>query len=98
VRYPGLALYAALLALALGSYVGVEAFVDGVRSASPSLLAAGLGIVVLGIALDFALSSLGPGSRGRCRVLLVPRDGAKLCVGGVETTGADAMLARLARR
>jgi hypothetical protein len=96
VRYPGLALYAGLLALALGSYVGVEAFVDGVRAASPSLLAAGLGIVVLGITLDFVLSSLGPGSRGRCRLLLVPRDGSKLCVGGVDVVGADAMLSRLA--
>jgi hypothetical protein len=98
VRYPGAAVYAGLLALALGSYVGVEAFVDGVRAASPSLLAAGLGIVVLGIALDFALSSLGPGSRGRCRLLLVPRDGRQLCVGGVDASGADAMLSRLARR
>jgi hypothetical protein len=89
-------MYAGLLALAVGSYVGVEAFVDGVRAASPSLLAAGLGFVVAGIALDFGFSSLGPGARGRCRLLLVPRDGAKLCVGGVDPSIADAMLARLA--
>jgi len=97
VRYPGVGVYAGLLALGLGSYVGVEAFVDGVRAASPSLLAAGLALVVLGIALDFALSSLGPGARGRCRVLLAPRDGTKLCIGGVDTAAADALLARLAR-
>jgi hypothetical protein len=97
VRYPRLALYAGLLALAVGSYVGVSAFVDGVRAASPSLLASGLVIVALGLALDFALSSLAPGAKGRCRLLVVPRDGAKLCVAGVEPHRADAVLARLSR-
>ena len=74
-----------------------SAFVDGVRAASPSLLATGLAIVALGLALDFALSSIVPGARGQCRLLVVPRDGAKLCVGGVDTGRADAVLARLAR-
>ncbi|HEY3822619.1 MAG TPA: hypothetical protein VGL81_35885 [Polyangiaceae bacterium] len=97
VRYPRIALYAGLLALAIGSYVGVSAFVDGVRAASPSLLASGLAIIALGLALDFALSSLAPGARGKCRLLLVPRDGSKLCVAGVEPRRADAVLARLSR-
>lgn len=97
VRYPRLALYAGLLALAVGSYVGVSAFTDGVRAASPSLLATGLVIVALGIALDFALSSIAPGARGQCRLLVVPRDGAKLCVGQVDARRADAILARLAK-
>lgn len=95
VRYPSIALYAGLLALAVGSWVGVAAFVDGVRAASPSLLAWGLGIVALGLATDFALSSLAPSARGRCRLLVVPRDGSHLCIGGVDTARADAVLARL---
>jgi hypothetical protein len=95
VRYPSIALYAGLLALAVGSWVGVAAFVDGVRAASPSLLAWGLAIVALGLAIDFALSSLAPGARGRCRLLLVPRDGNGLCIAGVDTARADAVLARL---
>ncbi len=97
VRYPRIALYAGLLALAVGSYVGVAAFVDGVRAASPSLLATGLAVIALGLALDFALSSISPGVRGRCRLLLVPRDGRQLCVGGVDSRRADAVLARLAK-
>jgi hypothetical protein len=96
VRYPKIALYAGLLSLAVGSYAGVSAFVDGVRAASPSLLASGIAIVGIGVALDFALSSIWPSTRGRCRMLFVPRDGAKLCVGGVDTQRADAALARLA--
>jgi hypothetical protein len=97
VRYPSIALYAGLLALAVGSWVGVAAFVDGVRAASPSLLAWGLAIVALGLGIDFALSSLAPGARGRCRLLVVPRDGSHLCVGDVDTARADAVLARLSK-
>jgi hypothetical protein len=98
VRYPRLALYSGLLALGIGSYVGVATFVDGVRAASPSLLALGLAVIVLGVALDFALSSLAPGALGRCRVLFVPRAGRKLCVAAVDPHRADSLLARLSRR
>jgi hypothetical protein len=98
VRYPRLALYAGLLALSIGSYAGVAAFVDGVRAASPSLLGAGLLIAILGIAIDFVLSSVVPGARARCSVVLVPRRGRRLCVGGVDLQAADAMLARVAHR
>jgi hypothetical protein len=97
VRYPSLAMYAGLLALAVGSYLGVATFVDGVRAASPSLLATGLAVVALGLGLDFVLSSVAPGLRGRCRVLFVSRDGTRLCVGDVDAGRADVLLARLAR-
>jgi hypothetical protein len=97
VRYPRLAFYAGLLALAAGSYLGVSAFVDGARVSSPSLLASGIAIVALGLALDFALSSVAPTARGRCRLLFVPREGGKLCVAGVDLQRADAVLGRLAR-
>jgi hypothetical protein len=97
VRYRGIALYAGLLSLAVGSYVGVTALVDGARAASPSLLASGLVIVAVGIALDFVLSSVAPGARGRCRLVVVPRDGRPLCIGGIEAKRADELLARLSR-
>ena len=94
VRYPRAAFYAGLLALALGSYVGVRAFVDGVRAASPSLLLTGLVVVALGIAADFVLGSVLPGGRGRVRVVFVPRTGKAICVGGVDASRADDALAR----
>jgi hypothetical protein len=97
VRYPGAAFYAGLFALAIGSYFGVATFVDGVRAASPSLLAVGLLVVAAGIGIDFALASIAPGARGRCRVLFVPRDGTAVCVGDVERVRADAALSRIAR-
>ena len=94
VRYPRAAFYAGLLALAIGSYVGVRAFVDGVRAASPSLLLTGLVVVALGIAADFVLGSVLPGGRGRVRVVFVPRVGKALCVGDVDAKRADDALAR----
>jgi hypothetical protein len=98
IRYPRLPMYAGLVALSVGSYLGVAAFVDGVRAASPSLLGTGLAVVALGLAIDFALSSIAPSARGKCRLLFVSRDGRTVCVGGVETGLADALLARLSRR
>jgi hypothetical protein len=95
VRYPRIAFHAGLLALAAGSYVGVSSCVDGARAASPSLFAAGIGVVALGLAVDFALSVVAPGVTGTCRVVLVPRDGAKLCIGAVDVSRADALMARL---
>ncbi len=97
VRYPAVALYAGLLALSLGSYLGMAAFVDGVRASSPSLLLTGVVLVVIGVAVDFAFSSLTPGFRGRCRVLFVPRTGRAVCIGDIDIAAADSLLARLAR-
>jgi hypothetical protein len=95
VRFPSLGLYAGLLALALGSWVGAGVFTDGIRAASPSLLGTGLAVLLAGVLLDFVLATLVPGSRGRCRVLLRPRRGPTMCIASVEPTRADAALARL---
>lgn len=98
VRYPRLAFYAGLLALAFGSYIGVRAFADGVRSASPSLLLIGLVIVLIGIAADFVLGSLVPGSRGKVRLAFVPRSGPIVCVGDVDAKRADDAITRTLRK
>lgn len=98
VRFPRLGLYAGLLALALGTYIGVGAVVDGVRAASPALLFWGMVLVAGGIALDFVLSSLKYGLQGRCRVLLAPRKGRTVCIGYVDPQRADVALASLAPR
>ncbi|MCL2724046.1 MAG: hypothetical protein FWD69_06370 [Polyangiaceae bacterium] len=97
VRYPRAAFYAGLLALAFGSWLGVRALMDGVRAASPSLLLAGLAIIALGIAADFVLGSLLPGTRGRCRIAFVPRVGRTLCIGNVDAKRADEALASTLR-
>jgi hypothetical protein len=97
VRFSGAALYAALLSLAIGSYAGVSAFVDGARAASPSLLASGLVIVAIGLGLDFVFSCVLPGARGHCRMVVVPRRGPELCIGEIDKARADAWLGALAQ-
>ncbi|WP_437682832.1 hypothetical protein [Sorangium sp. So ce131] len=97
VRYPRLGLYAGLVALGLGTYVGVSLLVDGARAGSPELLGMGALVFAFGAALDFGLSHLGTASRGRCRVVLVPRKGPALALGGIERDAADLALARLPR-
>jgi len=97
IRYPRLGMYAGLIALALGSYFGVGLVVDGARAASASMLGAGALVALLGLGLDFVLSSVVPGHTGRCRVILVPRRGAVVCIGSVDRAAADRLLARLAR-
>ncbi|MBK6459773.1 MAG: hypothetical protein IPF92_02010 [Myxococcales bacterium] len=95
VRYPRAGLYTGLLALAVGSYLGLSLFVDGVRAASPSLLLTGLAFVAAGIGLDFALSSILSGARGRCRVQFLPSTGKGVCVVDVDPKRADEALALL---
>jgi hypothetical protein len=97
VRYPSLPMYAGLFALALGSYVGVGLMVDGARAASPSMLGTGLLIAVFGIGLDFVLTSLVPGLKGKARVVVVPRRGSILCITLVKPAQADALLTELAK-
>jgi hypothetical protein len=97
IRYPGLPMYAGLGALALGSYVGIGLFVDGARAASPSMLGTGLLIALVGLGIDFALSSLIPGARGKSRLLIVPRRGLPVCVASIDVAIADRILGKLAK-
>jgi hypothetical protein len=98
VRFPHLAFYAGLLALALGSYLGVATLIDGARAASPSLLLTGLLIVAAGVLLEMVLGSVQPGAAGRCRVVLLPARGRVLCVTHLDPKKADLALGLLGRR
>jgi hypothetical protein len=95
VRYPRVAAYTGLVALALGSYFGVSLVVDGARSGSPDLLGLGALLVVGGLVLDFVLGSVLSSSAGRCRVVVVPRKGPTLAVGRVDPALATLALGRL---
>jgi hypothetical protein len=97
VRYPRLALYVGLGALAIGSYFGISLFVDGARAGSPELLGIGLLLVVIGIALDYVLSNIVPSGKRSCRVVLVPRKGSAVAMGGLDPLRADEALNRLKR-
>jgi hypothetical protein len=97
VRYPRLGLYAGLFALAAGSYFGASMVIDGVRAGSPELIGIAALLLAAGVGLDFLLEGASGATRGKCRVVLVPRAGAALAVGEVDPALADAALARLKR-
>jgi hypothetical protein len=95
IRYPRLALYAGLLSLCVGSYVGISLFVDGARAGSPSLL--GLGAVVFGagVLLDLLLSVILPGRQGKVRVVVTPRKGRAFALLTPDADAARAALRKL---
>jgi len=97
VRFSRLGMYAGLLALVIGSYVGMGLFVDAVRvpGGSATLLGMGTALIALGLLIDFGLSSLSDSVRGTCRVVVVPRKGKAVCIGSLNPRDADAMLSSI---
>ena len=98
VRYARIGLYAGLCALVIGTYFGVGLIVDGVRvpGGSPPLLGMAVTCIIVGLGLDFLLSTAADSARGKCRIVIVPLTGRRLCVGSLDPVSADAMLTSIA--
>ena len=95
VRYPGLPLYAGLIALALGTYFGASLATDGVRVGSPSLLGVGAAIIGLGVVVDLVFARLIPAGKGTHHVIFVPRRGRKIALAVADVDAADRALRSL---
>ncbi len=98
VRYPRLAVYVGLIALALGTFLGVSLFTDGSRAASPSLLAFAAAVFGLGVLFDLLLSRVVPARQGKHRLLFVPRRGPAVALSTDDAVAADAALRALSTR
>ena len=97
-RFPSLHVYVGLAALLCGTYAGVTALAWGVPSSSPRLIGYGILALLGGVVLDLLITSIVPGGRGRCRIVIVPKRGRRLCVAGVDAHAADRLLADFARK
>ncbi|HVY27368.1 MAG TPA: hypothetical protein VHB79_12510 [Polyangiaceae bacterium] len=97
-RYARLGMYVGLVALVVGSYLGMGLFVDAVRvpGGSASLFGLAVLMMVLGLLLDFTFSNAADTVRGKCRMLVVPTRGRSFCLGSLDPARADAMLATIA--
>jgi hypothetical protein len=97
VKFPRLGLYAGLLALAFGTLLGTQLFVDGLRVSGFSfpLIAIGLLLIVAGVVLDIFLSGLGDSLRGRCRLVVTTRQGRGWAVGELDSSTVDRLLTEL---
>ena len=100
VRFARVGLYAGLVALVIGTYFGVGLIVDGVRvpGGSPPLLGMAVTCIVVGLGLDFLLSTASDSARGKCRIVITPQTGRRLCVGSLDPVSADAMLSSIAEQ
>jgi hypothetical protein len=100
VRYARVGVYAGLLALVLGTYVGIGFLVDGARvpGGSPSLLGMGLLAIAAGVVLDFVFAVVVDVVRKTCRVVVTPQHGPRLCIQGLDPEAADRALAELASK
>lgn len=100
VRYARLGTYAGLASLAIGSFVGMRLFVDGVRApgfSGPTMLM-GLLIVLAGLGLDFAFANWLNVSRAQCRLLIETAQGRGLYLNCDEPSKVDGMLLELASK
>lgn len=100
VRYARAGLYAGLAALAVGSFVGMRLFVDGMRApgfSSPTVLM-GLLIVLAGIGLDFACANWLKVSRSQCRLLIETVRGRGLYLRCEEPAKVNSVLLALAAK
>lgn len=100
VRFARVGLYAGLSALVIGTYFGVGLIVDGVRvpGGSPPLLGMAVTCIIVGLGLDFLLSTASDSARGKCRIVIVPQTGRHLCVGALDPVSADAMLTSISEQ
>ncbi|MBI4703263.1 MAG: hypothetical protein HY744_19270 [Deltaproteobacteria bacterium] len=95
IRYGRLGMYAGLVGLGLGTYLGVSLLTDGARAGSPSLIALGAAIFALGLLLDLVLGVLLPARPGQARLVLVPRKGRPVAMRTRDAVAAERALRRL---
>lgn len=99
VRYARLGLYAGLLALVFGTYVGTGFLMDGVRvpGGSPSLIGMGLAAIAIGVLLDYVLAVAIDAVKKTCQVVVRAHHGPPLCIRGLDVAEADRVLGEVAR-
>ncbi len=98
-RYSGVALFVGLGCLLFGSVLGSGLVLDGLRNpgTSPSLLTLGMGLILLGLGVDFALSQWTQTIAGRGTLLLKRTGGPSVLVLDLEPSGPAELIERLSR-
>jgi len=99
VRFGRLGMISGLLALVLGTYLGMRLFVDGLRAPGLSLphLGLGVGVVVLGLLLDLGLASFDDRLKPRHRLIITTTRGRQFPVSVGSPAEADRLLLRLSQ-
>ena len=77
--------------MAIGAWIGIQWFVDGLRAGYPYLALVGAGVVLAGIVIDLGLYFFVPGGEGRSR-LTVAMGPWKMRLTGVDAAAAQRLL------
>jgi len=80
--------------LAVGTWVGIQWLVEGLRAGFPQLALIGAGIVAAGVLLDLAMYVFVPEGKGRSRVQLI-LGSWRVRVAGVEREAGERFLEAL---
>jgi hypothetical protein len=98
-RYRGLLLYVGLVCLLVGSFLGTGLLLDGLRvpGTSPSLLTVGLGLLVVGVGIDFWLSRWSTVVQGRGALHVQRQKGRGYLFSELEPGGPEELMERLTR-
>jgi hypothetical protein len=82
--------------LAIGTWVGIQWLVDGLRAGFPYLALLGAGVVAAGVLIDLLAYFVVPGGRGRCHMLLALGPW-RVRLSGVDPQAARGLLDALRR-
>lgn len=97
LRYASLPTYVGMVSLLIGSYVGLRLVLDGLRGGSPPYLAAGVGVLVLGLVVDWLSTRAPSRDPERCRLVLETHRGERVAIADVDRRAADSVLRDLSR-
>lgn len=92
VRFPSAPAALSVAGLLVGTLLGAKRVFEGLGAKWFAVVAIGLGMILLGVALELVLRALWPGVTGKTRLVVRTKDARALELAGVASEEADRLL------